>query len=271
MSSWFSYNDRAASSPPYSVLSKVYDEVMDEVNYEAWADFIDTLIQTHHPDPRYLLELACGTGTAAYYLDELECYEILATDASEEMIRAAREKYGSGFPYLNFRVMNFNRIDLDQRFDVVFSLFDSINYLHHQRQLLRLFEDLGKVMQPGGLFIFDFTTPKNSREAVRTLDKESGQTEDGITFHRESRFDEERSVHLNRFTIKEWDTSKKDYNIWEEVHEQRIYSLAEMLEVVEQSPLQLLAKYSGFELVDADNNSLRITMVLQWPKTPSLN
>lgn len=271
MSNEFIENRRAMTSPPYHVLAKVYDRVMDDIDYEEWADFIDTLMQTHHPEPRHLLELACGTGTAAYYLDELECYEILATDASEEMIETARQKYGQGYPYLNFRVMDFNNIDLDQKFDVVYCLFDSINYLHHQRQLLGLFEDITRVLEPGGLFIFDFTTPRNSRQAVKTLNMDSGETDDGTKFLRESKYDEERSMHINRFTIKEWDKSKNEYNIWEEVHEQRIYTLAEMLEVVEQSQLQLLAKYSGFELVDADNSTLRITMVLQWPKTPSLN
>ncbi len=54
---------------------------------------------------------------------------------------------------------------------------------------------------------------------------------------------------------------------YHEVHEQKIYTLPEMLDIIDQTEYELLAKYDGFDLVEADESSLRITMVLQCPTT----
>ena len=49
----------------YTHLAKVYDEVMKDIDYEDWADFIDEIIQNHNDEAKTILELACGTGSLA--------------------------------------------------------------------------------------------------------------------------------------------------------------------------------------------------------------
>jgi 2-polyprenyl-3-methyl-5-hydroxy-6-metoxy-1,4-benzoquinol methylase len=103
---------------------------MSDVDYEVWADFIDEIIQTNHPNPISILEIACGTGSIALSLDELMCYDIVGTDKSPEMIEIARQKARDQRSNVDFRVMDFLDVDLDRTFDVVISTFDSVNYLH---------------------------------------------------------------------------------------------------------------------------------------------
>lgn len=252
------------SQPEYSKLAEIYDEVMDDVAYDIWADFIDDIIQVHHPNPNTILELACGTGSLALNLDELGYYDILATDKSPHMIKQASKKgteHGSG---VRFEVMDFLDIHLDQAFDIVVSIFDSINYLHRSRDIHHLLGEVKKVITPESLFIFDFTTPRNSIQAIEFLNNEEGYTSDNYRFLRKSRYDGKKQIHYNSFQIEKLDTDGETVlERYSEEHEQRIYSLQQMLDIIGETDYNIVAKYEDFDLVEADSKSLRITMVLQ--------
>lgn len=259
----------ASRQPEYSKLAEIYDALMEDVDYEVWADFIDEIIQVHHPNPSTVLELACGTGSLALSLDELLCYDILATDKSPDMIDKARKK-ATGSNSVRFRSMNFLNIDLNKTFDVVVSIFDSINYLHEPNEILNLFDQVEKVLAGNGLFIFDFTTPKNSIQSINFLNNEEGYTENNFRFFRKSRYDPDAKIHYNDFSIEKLGNDRESVvNRYREVHKQRIYTLNEMLDIVGNSNFSIIAKYDGFDLIDADEDSLRITMVLACPKTQS--
>lgn len=250
------------------MLARIYDSVMDDVDYELWADFLDEVMQTHHPNPVSILDLACGTGSIALSLDELLCYDILATDISKQMIGIAAEKAKKERASVEFQVMNFLDIDLDRKFDVVLSTFDSINYLHSTDDILRLFEEVKKVLDRESLFIFDFTTPKNSIKAIEYLNNEEGYTPDNYRFFRKSRYDPKNRIHYNAFDIEKLgEDDETVLETYHEVHEQKIYTLNEMLDIIAETDYTLVAKYDGFDLVEADESSLRITMVLKCPET----
>ena len=76
----------------YKSLASIYDELMKDISYEDWSDFIDEVIQTHNDEAVSLLELGCGTGTFALSIDELDVYDITATDVSESMLEVAKTK-----------------------------------------------------------------------------------------------------------------------------------------------------------------------------------
>jgi len=257
-------------STEYSKLALIYDTLMDDVDYESWADFLDEIIQTHRPQSTSILELACGTGSIALSLDELMCYEITATDLSPQMIDIARRKADEQRAGVRFEVMDFLDIKFDRAFDIVLSTFDSINYLHEPRDILRLLEEVKKVLKPDSLFMFDFTTPKNSIQAIQYLNNEEGYTSDNYRFFRKSRYDPDERIHYNNFDIEKLgDDGEEVLETYHEVHEQKIYTLQEMLDIVDRTDYELIAKYDGFDLIDADDTSLRITMVLQCPKIRS--
>lgn len=247
----------------YSVLADVYDLLMNDVNYELWADFIDEIMIEHHPEPKEILELACGTGTMALSLEEFDCYNITATDASSQMIKKAREKAAGTDSSVDFRTMNFLSIDLDKRYDVIYMVFDSINYLLSGHDIHKLFGEIKKVLNSNGLFIFDFTTPRNSVKSIKYLNNESGTSKTGHKYFRTSRFDRKENMHYNDFRIHKMDSNQNIMQTYREIHKQRIYTLNEMKSFVENSELDIVTAYDGFQLKPAHKNSLRITMVLQ--------
>lgn len=257
----------AKQQPEYSTLAEIYDHIMENVDYDVWADFIDEIIQVHHPAPRSILELACGTGSLSLSLHELMCYEIVGTDKSPAMVAKARRKNKDLGASVEFKEMDFLNISLNRKFDAVVSIFDSINYLRKTRSIKKLLSEVKKVLAPHSLFIFDFTTPQNSIQAIDYLDNEEGTTSNNYHFFRKSRYDEEQQIHYNNFEIEKLGNDRKTVlERYFEEHKQRIYTHDQMLAILEDTDYEVVAKYDAFDLVEADENSLRITMVLRCPK-----
>ena len=257
-------NTATQEIPNYSVLADIYDIVMKDVDYETWTDYIDDIILEHNPNSADVLELACGTGTMALSLEELECYNIVATDASPHMIRRAQAKADQIHSDVEFITMNFLDLQLDQKFDAVYMVFDSINYLHEEEKIIELHRQVKQVLKPGGIFIYDFTTPRNSRKAINYLNNEQQQIDNRYRYHRESLYSAKERVHTNRFLIEKLDQqSQTVVEAFREQHRQRIYTFKEITDMVKRTDFTILNAYDGFELKPAHKKSLRITMVLQ--------
>lgn len=250
--------------PTYSILADIYDIVMSDVDYETWADYLDEIILMHQPTARSILELACGTGTIALSLEEFDCYEITATDGSSDMIRIAQKKAAEVNSEIDFFAMNFLNLTINKKFDVVYMVFDSINYLHTEAEILKLHQEVKKILNPGGIFVYDFTTPRNSRNAIRFLNNESKTIDNQFRYHRESSFNAKKRIHKNVFHIERLDQDSGEViEKFEEQHQQKIYTMSEMEEIIKKTDFSMLQAYDGFKLEPAHRNSLRVTMVLK--------
>lgn len=255
------------TSSIYTSLAPIYDEVMKDVDYEDWADYIDAIIQEHNADAASLLELACGTGKVAMFLEELECYDITATDFSEEMIEMARTIAEFRDMNINWKKVDFMNIELDDTYDIIFSLFDSVNYILKEEDMVKMLKSVSRVMHSDSLFIFDFTTPAHS-EYVADMLNEEGITPDNIRFERHSFYIPTEKIHVNEFDIEFLDKDKQTVLRRErEVHRQRIYTFKEMKEIIAKTNMEIVAAYEDFVLEPANDKSERITMVLKCLKT----
>jgi len=251
----------------YSSLAPIYDEIMKDVDYEDWADYVDAIIQELRPEAETILELACGTGRVAMYLDELECYKITATDFSQQMLDVGKNIAEFRDMKIEWQQLDFFDINLDKKFDVVLSLFDSVNYILKDEDVLKMLTNVEKVMHEDSIFIFDFTTPAHSEYVAEMLNDE-GITPDNIRFERHSFYMPVEKIHVNEFDIEFLDKDKQTVLRRErEVHRQRIYELKEIKHIVEQSNFEIVAAYEDFVLEPATNKSERITMVLKCRKT----
>lgn len=248
-----------ATQEIYTALASIYDEIMSDIDYAFWSDFIDAIIQEHHPNAESVLELGCGTGSFALLLDELGCYRITATDASASMIDRAKEKAGGIENNVKFEILDFRNITIKSRFDVVLMLFDSINYLLNRNDIISMLREVRKVLNPNGCFIFDFTTPGNSIRAEHLLNEER-VTDDGFWYSRKSRYDAKQKLHFNDFEIRRVGSDAPPVR---ESHCQRTYTLSEIQEMIKEATYGIEASYENFDLIPADQNSDRITMVIR--------
>ena len=245
----------------YNSLAFIYDDLMKDISYEDWADFIDEVIQTHNEEAVSLLELGGGTGSFALSLEELDYYDITCTDMSEQMLAVAKEKSDYSKSSVVFKQVNFTDIKLEETYDAVVMLFDSMNYCQSLDEVVNVLKQVRSVMSEDGVFVFDFTTPVNSKNAEETLDEEgvSGK----FRFKRENRYLPFENIHFNEFIIEELDDEGEVKTKLIEVHKQRIYTLAEMKECIAKAGFEFIAAYEGFDLIDATEHSDRITMVVK--------
>ncbi len=139
--------------PPYSALADVYDEIMQDVPYDAWCGFVRNRLVQCGWSGRRVLDLGCGTGRAGEPYRDLG-FEVVGVDPSEAMIRAARRRDPRG----RYLVGDARTLALGERFDLVIAVFDALNNLTGDGELAMACERVAAHLGPGGAFAFDVNT-----------------------------------------------------------------------------------------------------------------
>lgn len=239
--------------PPYATLAAIYDAVMAHVDYDEWAAHAHALLQEHHAAPEDVLELGCGTGSLAVRLQPMGPYRYTATDGQAAMLRIARAKAERAGVPVRFRTAQFTDFAVEAPADAVVLLYDGLNYLVEEEQISALFARAHAALRPGGVFIFDQSTPANSEENAAFFFDEG--TTGGVAYVRESRYDAERGLHTTTFQL------TADGQTAREEHVQRAYPAAAIRRLLEASPLDEAAAYDGFTAEPATEASHRVHWV----------
>lgn len=150
----------------YEALAEHYDQLTADVGYARRADYLERLFRRSRIPVRTVLDLACGTGTMTALLAR-RGYEMIAVDASPDMLAEAREKAAEldGEPPV-YLCQSMPRLDLYGTVDAAICCLDSLNYLTDPRDVQRTFQRLRLFISPGGLLVFDV----NSAPYLRSLD-----------------------------------------------------------------------------------------------------
>lgn len=150
--------DKEIIQLPYSQIAPVYDALMEEVDYRGWAFYVTEILSKQGiGHPARLLDLACGTGTATLLLAETG-FDLIGLDLSKEMLAAARAKAGAKKKLIDWRQGDMRRFKLDGPVDAAICLFDSVNYLIHESEMVDCFACVRNSLRPGGMFLFDMNT-----------------------------------------------------------------------------------------------------------------
>ena len=202
----------------YENFARVYDELMDNVPYEEWAQFILNLLQDRKITEGLVLELGCGTGKLMTLLGKAG-FDMIGVDNSVEMLQIAREKTSQDFLYL---LQDMREFELYGTVKAVISVCDSVNYITKKEELRKVFQLVNNYLDPEGLFIFDFNTEYKYRELIgETVIAEDREDVSFIWFNE---YDEES--HLNDIDLKVFVQEEGDiYQKFQEEHIQRGYTL----------------------------------------------
>jgi SAM-dependent methyltransferase len=106
---------------------------------------------------RPVLDLCCGAGHLAMHFLE-EGYRVVGIDLSEHMLRYAKEKTAQFIDSgrIEFRKADASDFMLSERFGLVLSVYDSLNHLANEKDLISCFQCVYAVCD--GYFIFDLNT-----------------------------------------------------------------------------------------------------------------
>lgn len=240
----------------YENFARVYDELMDNVPYEEWAQFILNLLQDRKITEGLVLELGCGTGKLMSLLGKAG-FDMIGVDNSVEMLQIAREKTSQDFLYL---LQDMREFELYGTVKAVISVCDSVNYITKKEELKKVFQLVNNYLDPEGLFIFDFNTEYKYRELIgETVIAEDREDVSFIWFNE---YDEES--HLNDIDLKVFVQEEGDiYRKFQEEHIQRGYTLDEIKQLLEESGLIFLEAYEEYTTQAPQPDSGRIVVVAQ--------
>jgi SAM-dependent methyltransferase len=100
-----------------------------------------------------ILDLCCGPGRTARRLTDAG-FRVTGIDSSQRMIELARRNAPEG----TFIAGTAATFSLDQSFDAVVCLYDSINHLLSLDEVQEVFARVYACLRPGGVFFFDVNT-----------------------------------------------------------------------------------------------------------------
>ena len=242
---------------PYQGLAPIYDYVMRHVDYDEWAAFINDVFQRHAPRTQRLIDLACGTGNVSAELSLLG-FTVTGADASESMVRVAREKaalHGGG----EFVQRDLRDLSGLGSFEGAVCMYDSFNYLLEQDDIDEALRQVCSILEPGGLFVFDVCTERNSLHYFRDMrDRESGP---GFSYERHSYYETDARLQHNDFSIR----FDGDETTYAEAHVQRIYPLADIEQRIAASRFELVDVLAEFTFNPGSEDSDRVHYVLRAP------
>lgn len=147
-------------SGAYGRLAEVYDILNAELDYSAWADRIVACFeQFAHRPPELVLDLACGTGRMTRELAR-RGYDMIGVDGSADMLSEAMQylpEEGQRSPL--YLMQDMRSFELYGTVGAVVCCLDSINYLTGNGDLETCFKTVCNYLDPGGVFVFDVSTP----------------------------------------------------------------------------------------------------------------
>ena len=229
----------------YDFLAGCYDRLTYDVDYAAWADYIEKHFARRGLPGKTVLDLACGTGSLTHEL-ALRGYEMIGVDLSAEMLAEAAEKNrGVGPIEPIFLCQSMDKLDLYGTIDACVCCLDSVNYVTRPQQLQKAFERVHLFLMPGGLFLFDVNTPQK----LQAMDGQTflDETEDTYCVWR-GEFSRRSGICSYFMDIFRLDEETGLWERGEELHQERAYSLEELTAMLEQAGFRDIKTYGELKM-----------------------
>jgi SAM-dependent methyltransferase len=188
-------------------------------DYRNEALSVARLLRSARPDCRRVLDVACGTGEHARYLDGAHGFDVDGIDLDPQLLHIARGKHPRG-SYWQADMVDF---ELGRRYDAVISLFSAIAYAGTLPRLCQALACMRRHLAPGGVVLIEpFVGPESIRPSktdtltvdfggVRVTRSARGEVIDRLfRLHLDYRFEGPASIErasevheLGLFTVRE--------------------------------------------------------------------
>ena len=174
----------------YKDLAVSYDRLTNDVDYEATVAFYMDILNWEGLRPRTAVDLACGTGSVTAILAR-KGIRVLGVDMSEEMLTVAQQKGQECENPPRFVCQKLQELHLSRGVDLAVCALDSLDYITEPEDCREAIRRVYKVLNPGGIFIFDVNTP----EKLRAMDGQVFLDEDDDVYCVwRGEFDEETNI-----------------------------------------------------------------------------
>ncbi|MDA3900415.1 MAG: class I SAM-dependent methyltransferase [Spirochaetes bacterium] len=229
---------------PYTYMAEHYDYILNHVDYVKWYTYIKTIMYLYTGYPDRILEIGTGTGRFGAFFSR-DNYTIYGMDCSLEMLKIARLR-----AFKNFRVFcgDARNFASSVVFGFIFSVHDTMNYLLSYEELFSAFSCIADCMDDRSVFLFDLTTEYN---IVQNFASQGQQFRHGsATIKWQNNYDPHNKI------IQSWLTFNDGTEKKMEEHNQRVYTVKEILPILEKCGLYLVDRFADYHFEAPDRKSI---------------
>lgn len=233
----------------YEEFASIYDEMMEDIDYEEVAEFISSRIDD---DCTNLLEVACGTGNVTEHL-VYENFNITAFDLSEEMLIGAINKMRR-FKNVEFHTANMIDFDFAKKYEACCCCCDGMNYINRDN-LNKFFINVHRHLHDEGWFIFDVS----SEYKYRSMDKTYVYDKDNVFYVWENELDDEKiNMEINFFCKTDGDDKYKRIT---EYQTHYLHKNENIISDLKKNGFTDILTYDGYTGKPLEEKSIRSTFV----------
>jgi len=240
----------------YRDFALIYDQLMNDIDYDKWFEYIKKIYKEKGYEPRSILEMACGTGNFTELLCE-DGFDVTCFDLSQDMLSVAFDKLRL---YRNVDILTQDMVDfnLNKTYDSVLSICDSINYIIEYEDLIKVFNNAYKHLNDGGIFIFDVNSHYKLKNIIGNntfvVDNED------VFYVWENNFDNQTNIceFFLSFFVKE---EGEKYRRFDEEHIEKAYKIQEIIEALKSSGFKEIYAYDAFTFKEPSDVSERINYI----------
>jgi len=240
----------------YKGFASMYDALMADTPYEAWAAYIDGFLREWFKGEQEIsvLDLACGTGNITLRLAALG-YDLIGVDASEDMLAEASRKAFDENASILFLSQDMRKLNLYGTVDAAICVCDGMNYILDEKDLLEAFKRVRLFLNAGGVFIFDMNTEYKFKEIFADNVLE-GAGENGEAYEWQNSYDEKTKINEYQLTL-----FSNDKKYFEEIHRQRAYLPADICNALISAGFISVAMRDGYTNDPPTQQSERIVFL----------
>lgn len=247
----------------YEDFAGIYDALMDDYDYDAWAaHYLQLMRGEDGALPVRMAECACGTGSLTVRFAQAGM-NVTGVDVSRSMLRRAEEKSRKWGVPMAVVCQDMKKLVLPRRVGAVLATCDGVNYLTTPADVKAFFASAYAALLPGGKLCFDCSSRHKLEDEMGNAF--FGEERDGIVTLWQNRLNDENHVLTMdvTFFVREEDGR---YRRFREVHRQRAHDESEIRTWLAEAGFENIRAFGEMRMDAPASNDMRIHYAAQKPR-----
>ena len=245
----------------YGEFAAVYDRLMDDFDYPAWAEYYIGLLTRCGIKPRKICDCACGTGSMTIQFAK-KGLTVTGVDLSRDMLEIAAVKARRAAQKIMFTAQNMTELTLPRPVDAIVCACDGVNYLTDTDSLKKFFTAAFNGIKSGGCLAFDISSRYKLEKVIGN--GFFGEERDDVAYIWSNKLDEaQHTVDMDlTFFVKQ---ENGLYRRFEERHHQRAHSPEEIISALTECGFTEINTYGNMIYDAPASDDVRIHFTAKRP------
>lgn len=241
----------------YGNFAAVYDRLMDDFNYPAWADYYLRIVRKAGVEPKNICDCACGTGSLSVEFAR-RGLKVTGVDISQDMLELAAQKARKNGVMLPFVCQDMCKLQLPRKVDALICGCDGVNYLTTDARVLAFFQAAHAQIKPGGVLAFDVSSAHKLCNVMG--DSFFGEERDEVAYLWQNKLENDILTMDLTFFVQ---ASSGLYRRFSETHRQRAHTIENLSALLAQAGFADVQVYGdqSFEAPRDDEMRIHFTAI----------